>query len=344
MSTVAERLWSRLTAIIASRQTASARLAEENANWEIAKETLKERKDGFEEALNEAAEKFTSKLPDEEWARQRKLHEDLMRAQETFELTDRAKRRDEKLIRDQERRLMDLCVETFGDPAKLNYAEAAGGKQLDGNAWEGVMLADVIGDMFAPHYVPLGVLTVLQAKNALEGTAVKQAVSDEKLTKEQAEFLKSEVIRFLDSRSIEHKLGKASKKTVIPEPAKATPEGAGVPAGDPEAFADGGEINTKEWTAFQDYCGATAIASSKPVEKLVKVGERHFVCVAIGADYAIGAHAIPRKQYEADHKKNVIRTEPDVKDGAEKYQGVITAGPRGEYVLGTSYRFTPPAE
>jgi len=345
MSTVADRLWSRITAIIASQMTAASRLAEESASWEVAKETLKERLDGFNEFLKESAEKHPTHVPDDVWEQQRKLHADLMRAQESFELADRAKRRDEKLVREQERRLLDLCVETFGDPSKLNYAEAAAGKQLDGDAWQGVMLADVIGDMFAPHYVPLGVITVLQAKNALEGTAVKQAVTDEKLTKQQAEFLKAEVIRFLDSRAIEHKLGKAPRKVEIPDAAKPAPEGASVPASDPSAFDNGGEIDSKQWSQFQDYCGATALASSKPIDKLVKVGERHFVCVAVGPDYAVGAHAVPRKELEKPGKKLVMRTEPDQKEGAEQYAGVVTAGPRSvEYILGRTYRFTPPAE
>lgn len=344
MSTVADRLWSRLTAIIASRQTAATRLAEEAASWEVARETLKERRDAHNEFMAEAAEKHPDKMPDSVWEKLRGLHADVMQGQTAFDLVDRAKRRDEKLVREQERRLIDLCIETFGDPSKLNYAEVAGAKEHSGPLWEAVMLADLLGDMFAPHYVPLGLLTVRQAKDALEGTAVKQAVVDEKLTKEQADFLRAEVIRFLDSRAIEHKLGKAPKKTTIPEPAKPAQEGAAVPAGNPAVYADGGEITTKEWEAFQDYCGATAIASSRPIEKLVKVGDRQFVCVAIGANYAIGAHAVPRKEVEKPGKKCLIRTEPDQKEGAEQYAGVLTAGPRGEYVLGKTYRFTPPAE
>ena len=233
-------IWTRCTAAISEHASATTRLEETKEAWEQAKSTRDERQRDHDEAERAAALEHPADLPAAKWKSLQGLYADRTRAEEAFEVLDRARRKMLDLVKTLGERILKLNFEAFGDEPSLKF---------DGKSppWQGVELADFMGDLIAQPFLKAGVRTLADAKAGLEGTHLKQMLTSGEITTEQHGYLKAKVIERLDAFAVEHKLGKA-KRVDIPEmpkgraPTPAQAEAAGPVNAAADAAAEAGGL------------------------------------------------------------------------------------------------------
>lgn len=207
-------IWARVAAAIQESQSAQQRLDESKESWEHAKSTREERQKAHDEAERAAAAEHPIDLPAKVWKTLQGLYSDRARAEETFEVADRKRRKDADLVKTLDERILKLNHEAFGGDTKL---------QFDGKSppWQGVELADFMGELLATPYIKAGVRTLADAKAACEDdkAGLKHLVADGELTTEQGLYLRSKTIERLGAFAVEHTLGKA-RKVEIPDTEK----------------------------------------------------------------------------------------------------------------------------
>ena len=322
MSISPRQMWTNMAAATNSRAATLEQLANVEANWTTAKEDRSSKEQTFLEAEAEMVAEFPDDLPRKAWKQLQSLNAERQKANERFELVDRDRRKLVKLRDDQTESLMKLCDEYFGEGQRdLDFD---GDAPTDGPLWAGVQLVNIVGPMMVEHYTRHGIATIGQAKAALEGQHVKQLINDGHLSKDAADFLKAKVVWYLDTRGVEHALGKVNqKKVAIPDaPAKVKDEGAVEAKDGPAAI----EISNPEW---DEACGMTAtvqdgdvVPIKKPLRFLERDGER-FIVTNDEKDgtIRIGLHVVPRAEWEA--------LRPDAKPPIDK----LLATDAGEVVV-----------
>lgn len=342
MSIAPRQFFANLSAATVSRLNTLERLANVEADWTTAKEDKASKEESFLEAVAEMEEHNKDELPAKEWKRLQGLTDDRTRAIERYELVDREKRKLIKLRDDQTESLCDLCAEHCGSGQKdLDFD---GDKDESGPLWKAVQLVNLVGPMMVPHYSKLGLATIDEAKTAMESGRIRELVAKDELEKDVAEFLRVTVASYLDTRGVDHNLGKVNlKKLSVPDaPGKEKPA---KPATD-----DGPKLVELSNPVWDDACRCKGkIDADNAIVGATRRPWKPFE-LAAGATFMIfedqpevnqlrAVQVIPRDVWEKAHPDSKPRQQMGLPDEPNPLADLLVASDAGELVLGRTVTF-----